>query len=252
MRPAPASPQLWLEFPPIDPTGTRRLLVFLHDQGSSPERFAPVAIAWQLKFPGATGIVLQSAQRFADGSSWFDDRLNRALDGRHDDRLNQRRDDRAARIEAARDQVAGRIEQLQQNSGLGPERTVVIGHGQGGLLALELARTPMAPAAITVAYGARLASPLREGDWLSGSVHLIHGAFDSVVPAVHAQQAFRGMQALGVNASLDLLEDEAHGIGQGLVNIGTLRVMQTVFRGRSPRRVSGSGPGPSNGRSLPS
>jgi phospholipase/carboxylesterase len=240
MRPDPASPQLWLEFPPIDPTGTCRLLVFLHDQGSSPERFAPVAIAWQLKFPGATGIVLQGARRFADSSNWFDDRLN------------HRPDDRAARIEAARDQIAGRIEQLQQTHGLGPERTVVIGHGQGALLALELARTPMAPAAITVAYGARLASPLREGDWLSGTVHLIHGAFDSVVPAVHAQQAFRGMQALGVNASLDLLEDEAHGIGQGLVNIGTLRVMQTVFRGRSPRRVSGSGPGPSSGRSLPS
>lgn len=236
MRPDPASPQLWLEFPPIDPGGTRRLLIFLHDQGSSPEGFAPVAIAWQLKFPGATGIILQGARRFSGGSDWFDDRI----------------DHRESRIEAARDQVAGRIEQLQQSSGLGPDRTVVIGHGQGGLLALELARTPMAPAAITVAYGARLASPLREGDWLSGTVHLIHGTFDSVVPAVHAQQAFRGMRALGVNASLDLLEDEAHGIGQGLVNIGTLRVMQTVFRGRSPRRLSGSGRGPSSGRSLPS
>jgi len=73
-----------------------------------------------------------------------------------------------------------------------------------------------------------------------------------VVPAVHAQQAFRGMQALGVDVSLDILDDEAHAIGQGLVNIGTLRVMQTLFRGRSPRRINGSGPDPSNGRSLPS
>jgi phospholipase/carboxylesterase len=67
-------------------------------------------------------------------------------------------------------------------------------------------------------------------------VHLIHGEFDSVVPAVHAGRAFRGLRALGVDVTLDIVEDEAHGIGQEMVNLGTTRVMQTVFRGRAPVR----------------
>lgn len=256
------APQLWLEFPPIDAGGTRRLLIFLHDLGGTPERFAPIAIAWQLKFPGATGIVMQATHRFQEGHAWFDDRLERTshlspTTAHHrsvsdPDRSASGTQARAERIRIARDEVAGRIEQLQQATGLSRAQTLIVGQGQGGLLALELARTPLAPAAVTVAYGARLASALQAGDWLSGAIHLIHGAYDSVVPAVHAQQAFRGMQALGVDVSLDILDDEAHAIGQGLVNIGTLRVMQTLFRGRSPRRINGPGPDPSNGRSLPS
>jgi predicted esterase len=232
---------LWLELPPIDPTGTRRLLIFLHDQGGSPERFAPVAIAWQLKFPGATGIVMQGLRRFEQGSDWFDDRST-GPSGLAD---------RLERVSRARDQLAGRIEQLQQAHGIGPTHTLIVGQGQGGLLALELARTPLAPATLTVAYGARLASPVRSGERFAGTIHLIHGVHDSVVPLIYGQRTFRLLKALGTDVSLDELEDEAHGIGQGLINIGTLRVMQTLFRGRR-RPVSGLPSGPSNARSLPS
>ena len=42
----------------------------------------------------------------------------------------------------------------------------------------------------------------------------------------------RGLRAIGADVSLDIVEDEAHAIGQGLVNLGTTRVMQTLFRGR--------------------
>ncbi|MFO0120475.1 MAG: hypothetical protein ACK51Y_02650, partial [Burkholderiales bacterium] len=129
--------------------------MFQHDQGGSPERFAPIAIAWQLKFPGATGIVMQAAHRFVEGGAWFDDRLDRGLPQVRASEM------RAERIRIARDEVAGRIEQLQQTTGLGKAQTLVIGQGQGGLLALELARTPLAPAGVTVAYGSRLASVLQ-------------------------------------------------------------------------------------------
>jgi hypothetical protein len=33
---------------------------------------------------------------------------------------------------------------------------------------------------------------------------------------------------------MDIVGDEAHAIGQDLVNVGTTRVMQTLFRGRRP------------------
>jgi phospholipase/carboxylesterase len=74
---------------------------------------------------------------------------------------------------------------------------------------------------------------VREGERIGPTVHLIHGEFDSVVPSVHASRAFRGLRAVGADVTLDVVEDEAHAIGQEMVNLGTTRVMQTVFRGRT-------------------
>jgi hypothetical protein len=51
---------------------------------------------------------------------------------------------------------------------------------------------------------------------------------------MHSSQAFRGLTAIKADVSLDIVGDEAHAIGQDLVNVGTTRVMQTLFRGRRP------------------
>ena len=217
-----ARPQLWLELPPISATAPRRLLVFLHGAGSSPESFAPVAIAWQLKFPGATAAVLQGLEPRGPWADWFDPRERGSRSAGH-----------AARAAAA---VAQRIGSLQQLIGVGGGETVVVGFSQGATVALELARTQPELAAIVVAYAPRLASPMRPDERIDSTVHLIHGEFDSVVPSVHATQAYRGMRAVGADVTLDIVADEAHTIGQELVSIGTTRVMQTLFRGRSPAR----------------
>ena len=213
--------QLWLELPPVNQQAPRRLLVFLHASGSSPEGFAPVAIAWQLKFPGAVAILMQGLRRFAQGCDWFD---ASAADGLALDRIG-----------SARDRVLQRIGQVQQALDISPDRTVLVGHAQGATLALEMARSAPAPAGIIVSYSGRLARPVREADTFGATVHLIHGEFDSAVPSIHSSQAFRGMKAVGADVSLDIVGDEGHSIGQDLVNVGTTRVMQTLFRGRSPR-----------------
>jgi phospholipase/carboxylesterase len=212
--------QLWLEMPPISASAPRRLMVFLHDAGSSPERFAPVAIAWQLKFPGATAVLMQGLQRHGPACGWFD-ALDRDAHG-------------PARIDAAADAVGERIATLQRAAGIDAADTVLVGFGQGATVALELARAAPPLASIVVAYAGRLARPMREGERVGPTVHLIHGEFDSVVPSVHASRAFRGLRAVGADVTLDIVEDEAHAIGQEMVNLGTTRVMQTVFRGRAP------------------
>jgi phospholipase/carboxylesterase len=212
--------QLWLELPPIAARAPARLLVFLHGAASSPEAFAPVAVAWQLKFPGATAALLQGAQALARGARWFDP---------------ADRDERGApRLAAAVAAAAARIAALQRSLGLPAERTVLVGFEQGATVALELARAHPTVASIVVAYSARLASPLRTGERIEPTVHLIHGALDSVVPLVHATRALRGLEAVGARATLDVLDDGAHGIDQDSVNVGTARVMATVFRGRAP------------------
>ena len=212
---------MWIELPPISASAPARLLVFLHPAGTTAEGFAPVAIAWQLRFPGATGIVLEGLRRFADGAAWFD-----AADVRANG---------PSRIDDASVEVAQRIARAQRETGIDGTRTVVVGVDQGATLALEVVRARPAAAAIVVGYATRLARPIHDGERIDATVHLIHGEFDSVVPEVHSRRAFRGLRAVGADVTLDIVEDEAHAIGQGLVNLGTTRVMQTLFRGRRPR-----------------
>src|SRR5690606_19188838 len=132
----PVQRQLWLELPPMSADAPRRLLVFLHGAGSTPETFVPVAIAWQLKFPGAIGAIIEGLRpgSLQSGRDWFDARGTAT--------------DRAARIDAAAEELAERLRALQRDTSLTPADTVVVGFSQGATMALALARQRPAPAAI--------------------------------------------------------------------------------------------------------
>ena len=222
------SGQLWLELPPHSTQAPRRLLVFLHGAGSSAEAFAPIALAWQLKFPGATAAILEAlrAGSLQQGKDWFDARGVAA--------------DRKSRIQDASAVVARRVEALQRATRIDGARTVVVGFSQGATVALEFARSHAALASIVVSYAGRLARPIAPDECIAPTIHLVHGEFDSLVPAVYAQQAYRGLAAAGADVTLDIAADEAHTIGQAMVNLGTTRVLQTLFRGRQRRVRDGS------------
>ena len=214
--------QLWLELPPISKTAPSRLLVFLHGAGSTPEAFAPIAIAWQLKFPGAHAIILQGLEpaRLVPGNEWFD----------HSAPLETRR----ALIKQAAAEITTRIHMLQQQFSVAPNRTVLVGFSQGATLALEICRQQQSPADIVVSYAGKLSRPIAPNEKISANIHLIHGQLDSWVPVVFAQQALRGLTAAGASVTLDITEDGYHSIGTDMIIIGTTRALQTVFRGRSP------------------
>jgi len=216
-----AGEQLWLELPPMSPSAPRRLLVFLHGAGSTPEAFAPVALAWQLKFPGAVVAILQALEPASEAPNrnWYDPAGISA--------------DHAPRIAAAADEVARRIAALQASCGVGGDRTTVVGFSQGATVALELARRSPERLAIVVAHAGRLARPVREGESISATVHLIHGELDTLMPVEHSKRSFRHLRAAGADVSLDIAADTGHAIDQSLVTLGTTRVLQTLFRGRS-------------------
>lgn len=214
----------------MSPSAAQRLLVFLHGAGSSPEAFAPVALAWQLKFPGATAILLQGLQASteSDGHDWFD------ASGIAADRVN--------RVRHAAVQVGERIAAAQQTLGVDASRTIVVGFSQGATVALDLARVRPGIASIVVCYAGQLASRLSADERIDATIHLLHGGLDSVVPVEYARRALRELHAVGANATLDLTEDGGHTIGQDMIILGTTRAMQTVFRGR--RRKPPDSPGP--------
>lgn len=211
---------LWLELPPISLAAPRRLLVFLHGAGSTADAFAPIAIAWQLKFPGAIVAILQASQasETGAGSDWYDPR---GVSSSH-----------RARIVDAADEVARRIETLQKDSELGGARTVLIGFSQGATVALELARREPTLAAIVVSYAGQLARPVHDGESILPVVHLIHGELDSLVPASQSRRAHRHLNAAGADVTLDVVIDETHVLGQTMVTLGATRVLQTLFRDR--------------------
>lgn len=222
MPPPNAGEQLWLELPPISATAPRRLIAFLHGAGSAPEAFAPVAVAWQLKFPGATTVVLQGLEPavFPGTRNWFD--------GTGDAQARATAARRAASI------VAERIAALQSQFSLAAAQTVLVGFSQGATLALEIARLRPGRVGIVVAYAGRLARPVLPGERIEPTIHLIHGEFDSWVPTVHATRALAGLSAVAADVTLDIVEDGIHSVGQDMVILGTTRVMQTLFRGRRP------------------
>jgi phospholipase/carboxylesterase len=224
--------QLWIELPPINGEHPKRLLVFLHGAGSNPDAFAPVAIAWQLKFQSAAAFVIQapiksslSVEGFLQRFDWLPNRL-------HED-AQTRADTHKADIVNAAITVMEMIKTIQQTNSLGMEETVIIGFSQGATIALEICRMEEQVADIYVSYAGQLSSAiLANENPKARAIHLIHGTLDSVITADKSQRAFQHLAQRHHAVTLDLLEDGIHSIDQESVNVGTIRVMQTLFKGR--------------------
>src|SRR5690606_29275148 len=109
---------------------------------------APVAIAWQLKFPGATAAILEAFRpgSLRQGKDWFDG-SGVAFD-------------RIARIDEACDLLARRVAAVQQSAGVDSSSTIVVGFSQGATMALALARRRPTQATIVVSYAGQLARPI--------------------------------------------------------------------------------------------
>ena len=216
---------LWLELPPIDERAPSRLLVFLHGAGSTPEAFAPVALAWQLKFPGATALILSGLRPGSlGGRDWFDG--------------SGIAHDQAGRIREAALTVGERIRAQHRHTGLDAAQTALVGFSQGATVAIECLREPSTGvASMVISHAGRLARPIAPHESVDADVHLLHGALVTLVPLVHARRALHGLSAAGARVTLDVVGDGVHSIGQDMVNIGTARAMQTIFRGRRRHRV---------------
>jgi phospholipase/carboxylesterase len=214
--------QTWIELPPISATAPARLMIVLHPNGSSPELIAPAALAWQLKFPGATvaimsGFVVSAID--ANRRDWFE-------------AAAQPQPNCAATITDAALRLSWNICGLQNSLGLSSEQTLIVGFSHGATLAIELVRKYPDVASIVIGYATRLAQPMRDEDRCGAVVHLIHGEFDSIVPLVYSQRAYRNLRAIGTQVTLDIVDGSSHEIDQELINLGTARAMQTVFRDR--------------------
>jgi phospholipase/carboxylesterase len=227
--------QLWIELPPINGGEPQRLLIFLHGAGSNPDSFAPVAIAWQLKFPTAAAFLLQASEPSAVPTpEGFMPRF---------DWLSSLTPDHTA-VRGAALTAEKAIRTIQASTGLGAHQTIIVGYSQGATVALDIARLAPKIAEIVVSYAGQLNGAILADEKISASaLHLIHGELDSLVTLDKAQRAYSQLQQAHGDVTLDILEDGTHTIDQDSINVGTTRVMQTIFRGRKknvPSRKDGS------------
>jgi phospholipase/carboxylesterase len=222
--------QLWIELPPINGGQAQRLLVFLHGAGSNPDSFAPVAIAWQLKFPTAAAFILQASvqsavptpEGFMPRFDWFN-----SLISDH------------ATVRGAALTAEKAIRTIQSSTGLGAHQTIVVGYSQGATVALETARLSPKVSDVVVSYAGQLSGAiLADEKILVSALHLIHGELDSIVTLDKAQRAYAQLMQAHGDVTLDILEDGTHTIDQDSINVGTTRVMQTIFRGRKKNVLS--------------
>jgi phospholipase/carboxylesterase len=172
-----------------------------------------------LKFPGATGAIMQGLRACPQGGSdWY--------------QTARDREETLRGLRAAGAELAHRIASLQQDHGLDGSSTILVGFAQGATLALEVARRYGERVAIVVASSGRMMPLLAGDETLRPTIHLIHGLLDTVTPVAHAQQAYGRLKASGASVTLDLIEDLGHSISQDVIIVGTTRALQTIFRGR--------------------
>jgi phospholipase/carboxylesterase len=125
------------------------------------------------------------------------------------------------------------IKTIQRANSLGIEQTVIIGFSQGAAVALEICRMEEQIADIYVSYAGQLSGAILANETPKArAIHLLHGTLDSVITPDKSQRAFQHLAQRHHAVTLDLLEDGVHSIDQESVNVGTIRVMQTLFKGR--------------------
>jgi phospholipase/carboxylesterase len=204
----------------------KHLFVFLHASGGGARSMIPAAFKFQGRFPSAALVVPSGFSHYSsrgdgddDSQQWFSTRG-----------LNE--DNRMARVSA----ILPRIEQLvrleQAHCGVPVERTVLIGYAQGGTVALETAKAFPALAGAVVAYSARFARLPCTGTRIGSRIHLVHGAYDSVVSRVHAERAARVLAGLHVPVTLDIIDDLGHALSHEAICRGSLRLLQGIYEGR--------------------
>lgn len=184
------------------PQSASRLVLLFHGVGSSAANLVPLGEAIARAQPDAVVVSVDGphASTLGSGREWFSV-------------VGITEQNRPQRIAEVMPLFLQTIEQWQRESGIGPDRTVLVGFSQGAILALESTQveTTAASAGRVIALAGRLAVPARRAPQ-GVVVHLIHGEDDRVVPAGASAQAAQELSALGAQVTLDLLPGVGHGI----------------------------------------
>ncbi len=208
-------------FAPTPERSPRHLFVFLHGCGATAQSMIPIAFKFQARFPSAALVVPSGFNPDARGGVAQDWYPTRGLN------CDNHRD----RVASVLPDVEDLVRREQTNFGVAASRTVLIGFSQGGTVALEAVKSAGLAGAV-VAFSSRYARLPARGMRISSRIHLVHGAYDSVVSRVYAERAARVLSGLHVPVTLDIVDDLGHALSPRAIGLGSLRLLQGIYEGR--------------------
>ncbi|MBB5515646.1 phospholipase/carboxylesterase [Rubricella aquisinus] len=105
------------------------------------------------------------------------------------------------------------LDDIASRTGIGPERTVLVGFSQGTMMSLHVGPRRADPLAGIVGFSGRLLAPEDIGSVISKPpVLLIHGDVDPVVPFAHMAEAATALRGAGFDVDTHTSHGTPHGI----------------------------------------
>lgn len=185
------------------PVASDQLVLLFHGVGSSAQDLAPVGQALAQARPRATVVSVEAPHpsQLGRGKEWFSV-------------VGITEENRPQRIAQAMPLFLQTIQHWQDLTGIGPDRTVLVGFSQGAIMSLESTQASLQPAGAAhtvVSLAGRFARPVRRAP-AGVRLHLIHGEQDGVVQTKWSVEAASQWRALGRRVTLDLVPGLGHGI----------------------------------------
>ncbi|WP_349844283.1 esterase [Pantoea dispersa] len=145
-------------------------------------------------------------------------------------------------VDAVMSSFVESVRHWQQQSGVRPEATALVGFSQGGTMVLEGVKAQPDLAGRVVAFSGRYVT-LPEQASTRNTIHLIHGDYDEQVPMQHAEAAMQLLTALGGDVTLDIVDDLPHAIDERSMQLALNHLRYTVPRRYFDEALSGAKPG---------
>jgi len=196
-------------------TPAARLILLFHGVGDNPVSMGEIGKFFAHSFPDALVVSIGSPDvcDFGRGFQWF------SVQG-----VNEK--NRQSRIDQAMPLFINSVRQWQQDSGVSPQNTILIGFSQGTIMALESTKVEDNLAGRIVAFSGRFAT-LPEKPIAAGTVvHLIHGEQDPVINPYQSKIAAERLEALGDIYTLDLQPNLAHSINPEAIAVALKHLHQ--------------------------
>jgi phospholipase/carboxylesterase len=185
------------------PEASDQLVLLFHGVGSSAQDLAPVGQALAQARPQATVVSVEAPHPSQLGfvKQWFSV-------------VGVTEENRPQRIAQAMALFLQAIQHWQGLTGIGPDRTVLVGFSQGAIMSLESTQASLeftGAAHRVISLAGRFAEPVRRAP-AHVRLHLIHGEQDGVVQTKWSVEAASQWRALGGTVTLDLVSGLGHGI----------------------------------------
>lgn len=206
-----------LEFLPDAGIEPQQLFILLHGVGGTPADLEALALAVRMAFPAAVVLVPQGFEPFdggVTGRQWFSVR----------DISEQNRIERVAQAMPA---LLDYVHAAQTRLGLSSAQTALAGFSQGAIMALEALQAQNDLAGRVLAFSGRYAQLPASAPPLT-TLHLLHGADDSVMSAEHAKAANERLAQLHGDTTIDIAGGVGHELHPALIQCAIERLLTCV------------------------